>query len=433
MSLNFFENGIKSGMIQTPNDYFRDLQQAAIDERWEYTSARYTVKEQDGFGESTYHDIEVWMDYVVGLGNRGTTNGDDFRQLIFQDIYHPVMRGLYYQFDGNYWLTYFTDEVSSLSKDAGVRRCNNVLKVRDESDGSIFKIPCVVDYDMSSPGNQVSKYIVTPNNHATVLVQGNVDTIRLFTLNTRFIISGRPFKLLGYQNTLMDESISNYPTLLYLDLYLDEIHAEDDLVNGIADNGEVNYSVEINAEDMELLVGSEGKLTASVLFNGKEVDRHLVWSSSNNNIVVVDNNGNYKIVGKDGASCLIRVELENNANVFDTIRMTVMTQETIHPKIDIVPMFNKIRQFETKEFEIVVNYGSDSIIPVDIILSLSKEEEVLANNYLVIEKGTKENQFSISALKIAKIPQHVYIKIQNQDPVFEVEEDFVLDVVSMMG
>ena len=41
MNYSFFENAINNGIIQTPNDYFRDQQQAAIDQQWEYTSAIY--------------------------------------------------------------------------------------------------------------------------------------------------------------------------------------------------------------------------------------------------------------------------------------------------------------------------------------------------------------------------------------------------------
>ena len=105
MILPFFQNGLNNGAIQTPNDYFRDQQQASIDQQWDCTSAKYTIKEQADFGSSVYNDIEVWIDYVVGLGSRGTTNGDDFRQLIFRDINYQVKRGLYYQFDGNYWIS----------------------------------------------------------------------------------------------------------------------------------------------------------------------------------------------------------------------------------------------------------------------------------------------------------------------------------------
>lgn len=246
MAFNFFENGLLSGAIQEPNEYFRDLQQAAIDQEWEVTSARYTIKEQSDFGSDVYNDVEVWIDNVVGMTSRGMSNGDDFRRLIFQDINHPVRKGLYYKFDESTYITYFTDEYASLVKDIGVRRCNNALRIIDPESGKIFSAPCVIDYDMTSPAEQVGRYILTPNNHATIMVQGNSDTLRLFKINTRYILGGRPFKLLAYQNALIDKAVAPNPTLLYLDLYLDEIHSGDDIENQIADNSSIDYPIDEN-------------------------------------------------------------------------------------------------------------------------------------------------------------------------------------------
>ena len=47
MSLDYFENSLQSGMIQTPNDYYRELQQAFIDEQWDNTSAKKIIYQQN--------------------------------------------------------------------------------------------------------------------------------------------------------------------------------------------------------------------------------------------------------------------------------------------------------------------------------------------------------------------------------------------------
>lgn len=433
MNLTFFQNGIENEVITNPNTYFREQQQAFIDQEWEYTTAKYVVKEQDDFGSDVYNDIEVWMDYVVGLVSRGTTNGDDFRQLIFRSINHPLKRGLYYQFDNNYWLTYFTDEISSLSKDIGVRRCNNLMRIVDPEDGSIFSIPCVIEYDMASPNVQVSRYIITPNNHATVMVQGNEDTLRLFKLNTRYIFGGRPFKLLAYQNTLVDKSISDYPTLLYLDLYLDEIQPKDDIENQLADNGQYTYSLEIDSDDMELTKNSNGTLGAIVLLNGEEVTRQIVWSSSNTNVVTIDENGNYQVTENPvGSSCIITASLFGNETISDTIKITIVEQELVQAKLITTPVFNSVRQFENLEFSIEVNYGSNKIVPNTVEVSLAQDSVVLNNKYLSIVQN-QQNNFTIIGNEISLTPQNVYINITNDDP--QLEENYILPVVvtSMMG
>lgn len=431
MPLPFFENGLSSGAIQTPNNYFRDQQQAAIDQNWDCTSAKYTIKQQADFGSNVYNDIEVWIDYVVGLGSRGTTNGDDFRQLIFRDINYQVKRGLYYQFDGNYWIVYFSDEYSSLSKDAGVRRCNNAMRIVDPENGSIFSIPCVIDYDMTSPSQQVSSYIITPNNHATVMVQGNSDTLRLFKLNTRYIFGGRPFKLLAYQNALIDDSIATTPTLLYLDLYLDEIHAEDDIANQLADNSAYVYTIEIDSMNMELINGATGSLTASVSLNGEEVNREIVWSSSDLNIVSIDSNGNYQVVGTNGQSCIITAMLQGNNNVTSSIQINVVESEVLQAKVILEPVFDNIRQYESIDFNVQASYGGQIYNPNTITLSLSQNNIVTSNEYLLI----KDNKgiYQITGVQISPSPQTLYVTVTNDSPAFNVQEEFQINVVSMFG
>lgn len=428
---SFIQLDIDSGMLNQPNEKYRELQQAYIDQEWDNTTSRYVVKEQIGFGASIYNDIEVWIDYVVGLGSRGTTNGDDFKRLIFQSIDHEIKRGLYYQFDGNYWITYFTDAYNSIVKDCGVRRCNNVMRIIDPENGSIFSIPCVIDYDMTSPSQQVSSYIITPNNHATVMVQGNADTLRLFKLNTRYIFGGRPFKLLAYQNALIDESISPNPTLLYLDLYLDELHANDSIENQLADNGVYQYSIEIDSANMELTTGTTGTLGASIALNGEEVNREIVWASSDTSVATVDAEGNYKVVGTDGQSCQITATLKGNVNVTASIDIAVVSAESLQAKIILEPTFNRVRQYETVDFTVKASYGSQLYTPTNVTVSLSQDSIVLSNQYLSIQQS--QDGYQITGIRIAPNPQTLYVSVQNDSPEFTATSQFQIEATSMMG
>lgn len=428
---SFIQLDIDSGMLNQPNEKYRELQQAYIDQEWDNTTSRYVVKEQIDFGSSIYNDIEVWIDYVVGLGSRGTTNGDDFKRLIFQSIDHEIKRGLYYQFDDNYWITYFTDDYNSIVKDCGIRRCNNVMRIVDPENGSIFSIPCVIDYDMTSPSQQVSSYIITPNNHATVMVQGNADTLRLFKLNTRYIFGGRPFKLLAYQNALIDESISPNPTLLYLDLYLDELHANDSIENQLADNGVYQYSIEIDSANMELTNGTTGTLGASIALNGEEVNREIVWASSDTSVATVDAEGNYKVVGTDGQSCQIIATLQGNANVTASIDIAVVSAESLQAKIILEPTFNRVRQYETVDFAVKASYGSQDYTPTNVTVSLSQDSIVLSNQYLSIQQN--QDNYQITGIRIAPNPQTLYVSVQNDSPEFTATSQFQIEATSMMG
>lgn len=231
-----------------PNNYYRDLMQEFIYSQWDNTSAKTpenggAILEQAAIGSDEYNEIEAWVKPTVASTTTGLKDGDDFLQFIFKDITHTAARGLLYQFNDNFWLVHDSGKFNGLPKSVGVRRCNNYMRIKDGE--SVFSIPCIVDYDMGSPSIQVSTPIITPNNHAVVMVQGNDDTLRLFKYNTRYILGGRPFKLYAWQNAVNADGMSK-PTLLYLDLYLDEAHAGDDIENQLAENGSTDYPMDEN-------------------------------------------------------------------------------------------------------------------------------------------------------------------------------------------
>lgn len=234
----------------SPNDYYRDLTQSFIDAQWSNTSAKTPengggLLEQAEIGSTEYCCVQAWVAPTVATTSTGYKDTADFLQLIFRDINHLSIRGLYYQFHDDFWIVHDSGEFDGLPRGVGVRRCNNVMRIKDDVNDTTFSAPCVVEYDMQSPSPQVSTPIITPNNHAVVMVQGNEDVYRLFKLNTRYILGGRPFKLLSYQNAINSVGIKK-PTLLYLDLYLDETHTGDDIENQLADNSSVDYPMDEN-------------------------------------------------------------------------------------------------------------------------------------------------------------------------------------------
>lgn len=238
-----------------PNDYYDDLAQAFVNQSWTNTAAKTpenggAIYEQADIGSTEYNEIEAWVKTAVGDVTSGLKDSRDFLRLYFRDIHHLCKRGQYYKFNGCYWIVNDYSPFNGIAQEVGIRRCNNAMRIRDPLDDSIFEIPCVVDYDMISPSAQVSRYIITPNNHAIIKVQGNDDTLRLFKLNTRYMFGGRPFKLYAYQNALNYSEADDKSTYLELDLYLDELHDKDDIENGIAYNGDDSYSSSVNESDL---------------------------------------------------------------------------------------------------------------------------------------------------------------------------------------
>lgn len=430
MSLDYFENAVEAGLVQDPNDLYRDLNQAFIDEQWENTSARYTIFQQNldengNFVKNDFSEIEVWLNYMVGQGT-SMRNGHDFVRISFRDINQFTIRGRYYKFENNYWLTTFNDEHDSLAKSIVARRCNNVLRIVDPLNGAVFSAPCAVDYDMSSPSSQVSRYIITPNNHAVVIVQGNEDTRRLFKINTRYILGGRPFKLYAYQNVIYDNATAQDSTLLYLDLYLDEIHDKDDLVNSIADNGAYDYEVKINSVDMALSSESTGVLTADVMLNGEEVDRTIVWGTSNPDVVTIDQNGRYNVIGEVGQNADIIVTLDGNSEVNDAITITIGKQ-VVEPRIYLGPAFDTIREYQTIEFDVGVSIGGSEIKPETIMVGLDAQ----AKNYLVVKQTA--SGWALTCNKRSPVPLTMTVTVVDKTYMIKKTQEFEIKAVSMMG
>ena len=470
MALRFFDNVINNQIDTVPDTMYRDLQQEFINLQWDNTTQIITVKEEEAIGSNVYNDLDVWISPTVADTSTGMKDTRDFNKLIFKDLEHFVKRGLMYIFDNCYWIVHSYNDHDGVVQDCGVRRCNNILKIKDPQNGGIFSIPCVVDYDMAASTVKVTKYILTPNNHAVIMVQGNEDTLRLFKTNTRFILSGRPFKLYGYQNAV-EYDLTEPTTLLYLDLYLDEFRDGDDLENGIAENGTYDYSISINADDMTLTEGYEGQLTATVYLNGIEVERDVHWLSRNEDVVTIDDDGHYKVIGEVEESSIIEAYIDGNDIDSDSIIITVGNiEETI--KIVTLPSFNMIRQYETIPFRVCAYYNGEEVTD-DLLITVGTDSNIitienLPQTYhvnLLLEDGINvnaghlpekirlysdriselgilneedlyyndDNYFEIKSNGISSELQNIYIHVISIDPSINKLETIKIKTTSMLG
>lgn len=417
----------------TPNNQYRDLMQAFIDDQWDNTSALSPANggallEQWDIGSEDFCPIEAWIDTTVDDVTSGARDARDYLKLIFKDIYHRVPRGLQYKFDGNTWLATSSNPFGGLPKAVNIRRCNNALRIIDPLNGSVVSMPCIVEYDAGSPMNQVGRYVITPNNHLTVMVQGSEETWRLLKLNTRYVLGARVFKLNAYQNALnnADEGI---PSLLYLDLYLDELHDGDNIDTQIADNGKFDYGISINSDDISVVAGAGAKLSATVTLNGEEVERDIEWSSNNISAITIDENGQYSSIGSVGDFAIITAQLSGNENVSATITVTIADIEKQSANIVINPLFEKIRQNDNISFNIAVEYAGVTRTDLeDVVVAIADADR----EFVAIDK-IDDLKYLMVCKKIAKQPIEMTVSAKITGTDISAEKVFAVKTVGMFG
>ena len=429
MGLRFFDNTIDNNINPAPPLMYEELQQEFVNLQWSNTAVIETVKEQEEIGSDNYYDIDVWVDATIADTTTGLKDTYDFLKFIFKDITHHVKRGQMYKFDNNYWIVHSYTPYDGLVQSCGVRRCNNFLRIIDPLNGALVKIPCIVDYDMSSPSVQTSKYIITPNNHAVIMVQGNDLSHRLLRTNTRYILGGRPFKLLAYQNAIEDDATSPENTLMYLDLYLDEIHDKDDIINGIADNGEYHYNISIVSDNIEAANGYSGQLRAVIVLNGVEVERNIIWSTSNKNIVDIEENGVFIINGTNGDEAIIKATLDGNNDIYSEINIRVNDEPFFTPYLFINPAFHTIRQHEIITFVVGVVYGNNTIYSFDEITCILNDN---TNQYVNLITNN-DGSYSLEGVKISSEDLSFNVAVSNSSPNFSINQSFSFQVTSMLG
>lgn len=221
---------------KTPNDYYRNHMQELINSQWDNTTMLQNIEEEYPFKSFQFRPIQVRMIHALDKSTR-TKQGDDFRELIFKDIDYTVNLGAYFRFASAYWLAINLDELNRTTKNIIVRRCNNVLRWKDE-EGKIHEHPCILEYDATAASPRVDNNIITPNNRVRVIVQANDDTLSL-KVNKRFIFGDRIFKIIGMNNYMID-MINGHQNIMYIQTQLDEISPYDDFENNIAYNTNTN-------------------------------------------------------------------------------------------------------------------------------------------------------------------------------------------------
>jgi hypothetical protein len=373
------------GLSGIPKDRYNDIFQEALSRQFKNAPNWHTVQEEYPFGSSTLRNIDVRVTSAVNQLT-GEKQGDDYKVLLFEHLDDVRSLGSYYYFDNNYWIVVNGDDIKKSAASVVVRRCNNTLRWL-ATDGSLYTVPCVIDYKVKENRNYstTGSNLVLPSGFIEVATQLNVKT-NLIRPNQRFLF-GRENNWIAYK--VNGGGVANYNNLetmdntsggllkLTMEVNMDN-DVTDDLVNGIADVGQNVYVVTIlEGASVSGAVGADIQLHANVTLNGEVVTRTVAWSSSNTAKATVNTSGLVHLValGESTITCT----LQNNTTVTDTITASVVEAPADAYQILVTPNINTILEGDTQQFE--VKLWLNGVEQVDEFLFSFPNDDVPVSSY----------------------------------------------------
>ena len=398
------KNYIKN-IAQTPRENWQTLHQATLDDMWNDTTQIYTIKEQNALPfTDEYTEYEAWLSTVSDDLINYSKVYSDFVRLFYRDLNHKQnYKGQYYKLnlDGEHEETYICYDrmnLTTLTADFKCVRCNNVLTWIDEY-GKIITLPCYLGTDITSTNNLISKGGIVPNMRMIILIQANEFT-KSIVKNQRFMFEhSTAFKVEEINNFMQEQGTNGEVTCIKIYINYCAILPSDNIELNICDYYSVDYSVKINQDNIEQVHGFTGNLTATVENLGQVVeDIPVIWKSTDNSVVRIDEDGNYEIVGSNGKQAEIICSLANNQNVNDKIYVTVVNS-VIDNKIIIVDPDNITKLKENQSIVFNANVYNEGLLQSDIVTCIPTGADTKC-----YELTNIDNQFTLKIKRRSNIP-----------------------------
>lgn len=384
--MSYYNTFLKSS--KTPSEFHRTALQEFVDYEFDNASTYYTdVEEEIAFGTLKFKPCTVRINTIVDA-KTGQRVNDDYKKIIFKDLTYSPRLGTRYRFNDNIWIVFSTDNTKTDTSSVYVRRCNNTINTQDKY-GNIHKEPCYIDYKITETQPFRELRIDVPNGRIWVQCQYNEWTKNI-DVNSRFMFGGNTYKLrerhkFDRTKTFEDSSI---PTISFYADY-DEIAPDDNIELEVANYKEYKYAITVPNE-ISGSVGNTGKINYSVSLDGTMIDEEVLFESTNEEILKVDSDGNYIMVGI--GDCNIIVKLKNNNSFNTSAKVSVSDASIIIYKDVIEPEIRTIKINKTQNYTI---YEYKNNTREDTKFDI-KCYDVPEKNYLFETDG---NNFSITNLK----------------------------------
>ena len=367
MSLDLYSNYLSrtKGTSKDNEDYYRTYAQEWMNKYFYDSTLVRTIKEEKYPFNKEYVDYEVHVDSVSDVTVNTNKVIGNYLALIFKDCSHKTYRGQKFLYEDEPYLCYdITKDLSRVAK-TQIIKCNNKIRWIDSS-GNIIEEPCFIGFEMSATNNGITKDATVEQGRLVCLIQGNVNTNEIMT-NKRFLLSkSSAFKVTQVFKENLDNIEDEYSNMFTLYIEWDTVKDTDNKELLLADYYTSNYTLQIDQSDLSLLPSSIGQLTATTTLNGNSTTVPLTWSSSNSQVVTIDQNGNYTIVGLSGTTCTITCTVQGNTTVSDSININVASAPLGDKTLIITPnVVDSIKVNSTKS----IYYGVylNGVLQADVV------------------------------------------------------------------
>lgn len=166
-------------------------------------------------------------------------------------------------------------------------------------------------------------------------------------------------------------------------------------------------SVKLNKNKLEIVKGDKENLSATVLPN-TAVNKNVKWSSSNENVVKVDKNGNITAVGVGNATIIVKTE---DGGFTDKCNITVTGLQLEEKEIYILKDDTYILNYEPKDLEVEFVVEDEEVIKItdkNVITALNEGE-----CKITLKSKSNESILDELTVNVAEIPDGQNFKINN--------------------
>lgn len=323
---------LKDGSLQT--QYFSAETTAYTQEVGQYASNVFLADIQGLDPNNFYEWRKVKLRSIrAAQAQTGETMPSDWQRIY---IISPanctyVPQGAMVKYADNTWIVYKDKNIAAIFGNSVVRRCNAVINVLDWY-GNIVSVP--MSYaKMGTLGNatHATENTITSKNYIACICQLN-EYSRAFEENTRIILGKTAYQMRGlddFTREFTDDPDSVH--LLTFTIERTELQAYDSAEYGVADYYGFNWDVSVSYNN-SMLNGTTQTLVPKSIRNGETVtdsEEHpisYVYTSSDESVLTVDENGVVTAVGEGEAT--IDVALEQNVSKFATVTIEVPAAES---------------------------------------------------------------------------------------------------------